>query len=133
MPQSFTVAESDGSVYTFNQIASTGYETRYLGSHSTFACKDEILIKTTPASESIDAVARHVVSFRRTRFNSVTGKRSMTQTQLVNSHTNNPDILADDQEDGFAIVSNLMSGLTAAQLATFNTRVGLISLGGSPV
>lgn len=133
MPASFTVAESDGAVLTFNQVATTGYETRYLGAHSTFACKDEILIKTTPSAESIDAVARHVVSFRRTRFNSATGKRSMTQTQIVNTHTNNPDILADDQEDGYAIASNLISGLTAAQLATFNLRVAMLSLGGSPV
>lgn len=133
MPASFTVSESDGTILTFNQVATTGYETRYLGSHSTFACKDEVLVKTTPSAESIDAVARHVVSFRRTRFNSTTGKRSMTQTQLVNTHTNNPDILADDQEDGFAIVANIMSGLTAAQLATFNTRVAMLSLGGSPV
>lgn len=129
----FTVVESDATSKTFNQTASTGYETRYLASDATFALKDEAFQKHTPAGESIDAVSRHIFSFRRTRMNSVTGKRSMAQAQLVLTVTNSPDIVVDDVEDVVAMAVNCFTADSTAKTATFNTRVAAFSLNASPV
>lgn len=128
---SFSVDDHTGAAISFTVSSQTGYEKRALAVNSTFAKKVELFEKSSPAADTIDAIARHVESARISIKDLTTGKTFYAQAQLVLTHHNNPNITQALLQEAVAYAVNVALGGVEPLPASAASKINILSMNGS--